>query len=85
MNDDPDVTVAEMVRERPTRSAITVVGPLLFVGGQFLNSYYHDVSLVYPAVFAALLIVMVVLTIQQQFAAFRSDQLRTTHTAVRDK
>lgn len=80
MENDLEITISQMVREWPIRSAINVLGPLLFAVGQFANSYYFDISLVYPTVFAVLLIGMAILVLQQQFAAFRSARIRSTHS-----
>lgn len=80
MGNGTEITVSKMIREWPIRSAINVLVPLLFAVGQFANSYYFDVSLVYPAVFTVLLIGMAVLVLQQQFAAFRSSRINR-HTA----
>lgn len=77
--EDLDITAAAMVREWPIRSAVTIVVPLLFAAGQLAISYYHGVSLVYSAAFATLFVGIVVLTIQQQWAAFRAARLRSTY------
>ena len=74
-----EITVIEMVREWPIRSAINLVGPQIFALAQFANSYYHDISLVYPAVFAVVLVCMSVLIFQRQWAEFHSAQLRSEY------
>jgi hypothetical protein len=79
MSGDLEVTIIEMVLEWPVRSAITVIGPQLFAIGQLVNSYYHDISLVYPAMFAVLLVGMSILILQQQFAEFHSDKLKSEY------
>jgi hypothetical protein len=76
MSVDLEMTVIEMVRQWPVRSAVNIVGPQIFSLAQFANSYYHDISLVYPAVFAVLLVCMSVLVLQRQWAAFCSAQLQ---------
>jgi hypothetical protein len=79
MSANLDMTVMEMVRQWPIRSAVNIVGPQMFALAQFANSYYHDISLVYPAVFAVLLVCMTVLVLQRQWAAFCSDQLQSEY------
>lgn len=80
MEEDVDATVIAMAREWPVRSTITVVIPLLFVIGQFINSYYHGVPLVYPGTVAVVFLGFSVLVTQQQLAEFRATQLQAIHT-----
>jgi hypothetical protein len=75
MSANLDMTVIEMVRQWPVRSAVNIIGPQIFSLAQFANSYYNDISLVYPAVFAVLLVCMSVLVLQRQWAVFCSVQL----------
>lgn len=78
MNDELDIPVSEMVYEWPIRSTITVCVPVLFVVSQFANSYYHDMSFVYPTVFSILVIGMCILMLQQQFTEFRIARMQST-------
>lgn len=81
MSADLEITVIEMVHEWPVRSAINLVGPQIFSLAQFANSYYHDISFVYPAVFTVVLACMSVLILQRQWAEFCSNKLQSKYVA----
>ena len=81
MTADLEITVTEMVREWPVRSAINLVGPQIFSLAQFANSYYYDVSFVYPAVFTVILASMSVLILQRQWSEFYVEQLSLKYMA----
>lgn len=51
-----DVTLMELFRASPTRTVLYSLGPLLITAAQLTNSYVNDLSLLYPAIFGAVMV-----------------------------
>lgn len=66
-----DVTVSDMFRSAPVRSAMVSVLPLLLVLGQFANSYFNGLSIFASTAFALTVTLFAVLLTQHQLAEFR--------------
>lgn len=68
-------TFSRMAREFPVRTGIFTFGPLILALAQLINSHLHGGSLVYTAVFAAVLVVYSVQITRYHLATFRRTTL----------
>lgn len=66
-----DVTFEAMARQFPARTGVYTVGPPLVGLAQLLNSYLHDVSLLYAGLFTVLLLAFSVVITRFHLASYR--------------
>jgi len=79
MSIDIDVSLVEMFRELPVRSGLYTVGPLLLGVAEFVNGYVHQLQLVYPTLFAIVMVAFSVLVTQYHLVEFRIERLDGDH------
>lgn len=70
-----DVTFGKMARTFPMRTGLFTFGPVLFALVQLVNAYLHGASLLYAALFAALMVAFSVLVTRYHLVSFRLRRL----------
>ena len=63
--------LSALARAEPGRVIVCSVAPVLVAVAQIANALYHDVSVVYPGLFALALVAFAALATQYHLATFR--------------
>ncbi|XVH30818.1 hypothetical protein ACNS7O_10510 [Haloferacaceae archaeon DSL9] len=66
-----DVSISDLVRSDPVRSALLSFGPILLAGAQIANSYFNDLSFLASVPFAVAMVLIAVLLTQHHAAQYR--------------
>lgn len=78
MSTSTDIDLMELFRTSPTRSFLYTLGPLLIAAAQLANSYFNDLSLLYPAAFGAVMVAFSVLITRYHMLELRTIRLEKT-------
>jgi hypothetical protein len=82
MASENDLALWKLFREYPADAAVFTFGPLLVAVALMGNAAVHDLSLIYPATFAAALAAYSVLVTQHRLARARLSRLQPAWTGV---
>lgn len=78
MSTSMNVTLAELFHTMPVRSALHTIGPLVIAVAQLVNSYVHELSLLYPALFGLVMIAFSVMITRYNMVELRTTTLEQT-------
>lgn len=76
-----DVTLADLFRAMPARACLHTLAPLLVAAAQLTNGYLHGGSLLYPALFGAVMVVFSALVTRYHMLELRTARLERTWLA----
>ena len=77
MSPRPSVTIPELFRAAPAKSALLTVGPPTLAAGQLMNSYLNGFSPALAIGFAVVMVAFAVVATGHHAAEYRRDRLES--------